>query len=92
MKQIYIANVSSSYRSDYTLAFQNRNDAVKSVCACHDCTAEEAKSYIKVLPFVADPPMKVDLAEVDSVIDIAIRATAQALQHFESETKVVPCD
>lgn len=82
MKQIYLANVSSGYRSEYTLAFQNRNDAVKTVCACHECDAEEAKRYIKALPYIADAPTKVEFSDLDNVLDMAFRAVEQAQGRF----------
>lgn len=85
MKQVYLANVSSRYSSDYTLVFQNRNDAVRTVCACHNCNAEEAASYIKALPYVADPPIKVDMTDVDQVIDIAFKAVEQARGLLDGE-------
>ena len=87
MKQIYLANVSSRYSSEYTLAFQNRNDAVRTVCACHECNAEEASKYIKALPYVADPPTKVEFSDLDNVLDIAFRAVEQAQERFTAKVE-----
>lgn len=73
MKQIYIV-MGRDYYKRPIMAYETRNDAVKSACAVHECDASEAADYIRAVPFMADMPKTVDLADVQTVIDLTIKA------------------
>lgn len=77
MKNVYIINT-GRYSNSYTIAFENRNDAVRAVCAVHGCNVEDAADYIKTLPYVCDKPQTVNLADVDTLIDTALKAAYMA--------------
>lgn len=47
------------------MAYETRNDAVRAVCAVHECDAAEAGDHIRSVPFMAD---------VQTVIDMTIKA------------------
>ena len=59
MKQIYIV-MGRDYYKRPIMAYETRNDAVKSACAVHECDASEAADYIR--------------ADVQTVIDLTIKA------------------
>ncbi len=73
MKQIYIVT-GRDYHSRPIMAYEARNDAVRAACAVHECDAAEASDHIRVVPFMADVPKIVDLADVQTVIDMTIKA------------------
>lgn len=73
MKQIYIVK-GSDYYGRPIMAYENRNDAVKAVCAIHECTASDASSHISAVPFMADAPKTVDVSDAQTVIDMTIKA------------------
>ena len=73
MKQIYIV-MSDGYHEKPIMAYETRNDAVKAACAIHECDASEASDHIKSVPFMADVPKTVDFADVQTVIDVTIKA------------------
>ena len=73
MKQIYIVT-GSDYHKRPIMAYETRNDAVRAACAVHECDASEASDYIRAVPFMADVPKTVDLADVQTVIDMTIKA------------------
>lgn len=73
MKQIYIVT-GSDYHKKPIMAYETRNDAVRAACAIHECDAAEAGDNIRAVPFMADVPKTVDLADVQTVIDMTIKA------------------
>lgn len=73
MKQIYIV-MSDGYYKKPIMAYETRNDAVRAACAVHECDAAEASDHIRAVPFMADAPKTVDLADVQTVIDMTIKA------------------
>lgn len=73
MKQIYIVT-GSDYHKRPIMAYETRNDAVRVACAVHECDASDAADYIRAVPFMADMPKTVDLADVQTVIDLTIKA------------------
>lgn len=73
MKQIYIVT-GSDYHKRPIMAYETRNDAVRAACAFHECDASEAADYIRSVPFMSDVPKTVDLADVQTVIGITIKA------------------
>lgn len=73
MKQIYIV-MSREYCSKPLMAYEARNDAVRAACAIHECAADEASNYIKSVPFMCDVPKTVDVTDVQTVIDMTLRA------------------
>ena len=73
MKQIYIVT-GSDYHKRPIMAYETRNDAVRAACAVNECDASEAADHIRSVPFMADVPKTVDLADVQTVIDITIKA------------------
>lgn len=78
MKQIYIVT-GSDYHKRPIMAYETRNDAVRAACAVNECAvnecdASEAADHIRSVPFMADVPKTVDLADVQTVIDITIKA------------------
>ncbi len=73
MKQIYIVT-GSDYHKRPIMAYETRNDAVRAACAVHECDASDAADYIRAVPFMADVPKTVDLADVQTVIDMTIKA------------------
>lgn len=73
MKQIYIVT-DGRYSPKPIMAYETRNDAVRTACAIHECAADEATEYIKAVPFMYDVPQKVDIADVQTVIDMTIKA------------------
>ena len=73
MKQIYIVT-GSDYHKRPIMAYETRNDAVRAACAVHECDASDAADYIRAVPFMADMPKTVDLADVQTVIDLTIKA------------------
>lgn len=73
MKQIYIVT-GSDYHKLPIMAYETRNDAVRVACAVHECDASDAADYIRAVPFMADMPKTVDLADVQTVIDLTIKA------------------
>lgn len=73
MKQIYIVT-NNDYHHRPLMAYESRNDAVRTACAIHECAADEAADYIKAVPFMHDVPPTVDLADVQTVIDMTIKA------------------
>lgn len=73
MKQIYLVGT-SKYNVKYVMAYENRNDAVRSACALNECDASEAADYIKALPFMYEQPRNVDITDVQTVIDMTIKA------------------
>lgn len=73
MKQIYIVTGRDYYKRPI-MAYETRNDAVRAACAIHECDASEASDHISAAPFIADVPKTVDLADVQTVIDITIKA------------------
>ena len=84
MKQIY-AIKAGRYGDSYRVAFENRNDAVKVVCAIHECSADEAAEYIKTMPYLCDKPQTVNLTDVDTLVETAIKATLMAFNKSEGE-------
>ena len=48
MKQIYIV-MGRDYYKRPIMAYETRNDAVKSACAVHECDASEAADYIRAV-------------------------------------------
>ena len=82
MKQIYVIKA-GRYSDSYRLAFENRNDAVKTVCAMHEVNVEEAAEYIKTMPYVCDKPQTVNLTDVDTLIDTALKAAYIAFNKSE---------
>lgn len=80
MKQIYIVT-DGRYNAKPLMAYQDRNDAVKSACAIHDCDAASASEYIKSVPFMYDQPQHVEMTDVQTVIDMTLKAvkTVEAL-------------
>jgi len=77
MKSIYSVK-SSKYSDNYQIAFGNRQDAVKCACAMHEVDAAGATAYIKELIYYERTPQKIDLCDVDRVVDLAISATLQS--------------
>lgn len=73
MKQIYIVAGSDYYKRPI-MAYETRNDAVKAVCAIHECDAADASDHIRAVPFMADAPKTVDVCDVQTVIDMTIKA------------------
>lgn len=73
MKKIYVV-MSDDYNRKPLMAYEERNDAVMAACAVYDCDATDAADFIKSLPFVADVPKTVDLVDVQTVIDMTIKA------------------
>lgn len=73
MKQIYIV-MSDGYHEKPIMAYETRNDAVRATCAVNKCDASEAADHIRSVPFMADVPKTVDLADVQTVIDMTIKA------------------
>lgn len=73
MKQIYIVT-GSDYHKRPIMAYETRNDAVRAACAVHECDSAEASDHIRAVPFMADVPKTVDLADVQTVIDMTIKA------------------
>lgn len=73
MRQICIV-MGRDYCKRPIMACETRNDAVRSACAVHECDAPEAADYIRAVPFMADMPKTVDLADVQTVIDPTIKA------------------
>lgn len=73
MKQIYIVT-GSDYNKSPIMAYETRNDAVMAACAIHEFDASEPSDHIRAVPFMADAPKTVDLADVQTVIDITIKA------------------
>ena len=73
MKQTYIVTGSDYYKRPI-MAYETRNDAVSAACAIHECDASEATNHIRAVPFMADVPKTVDLADVQTVIDMTIKA------------------
>ena len=73
MKQIYIVTGSDYYKRPI-MAHETRNDAVRVACAVHECDASEAADYIRSVPFMSDVPKTVDLSDVQTVIDMIIKA------------------
>lgn len=73
MKQIYIVT-GSDYHKRPIMAYETRNDAVRAACAVNECDASEANDHIRSVPFMADVPKTVDLADVQTVIDMTIKA------------------
>ena len=65
MKQIYIVTGSDYYKRPI-MAYETRNDAVRVACAVHECDASDAADYIRAVPFMADMPKTVDLADVQT--------------------------
>lgn len=68
------------------MAYESRNDAVRSACAIHECPADEAADHIKTIPFMHDVPKTVDLADVQTVIDITIKAVESVETRKGTET------
>lgn len=73
MKQIYIV-MSKGYLNKPLMAYDTRNDAVKAASAIHECGASDASDHIKSVPFMADVPKTVDVCDVQTVIDMTIKA------------------
>lgn len=73
MKQIYIVT-GNDYHKKPIMAYETRNDAVRAACAIYECDAAEASDNIRSVPFMADVPKTVDLADVQTVIDMTIKA------------------
>lgn len=73
MKNIYIV-VNNRYPEKPLMAYETRNDAVRAACAIHELPADEAAECIKTVPFMYDVPKTVDLADVQTVIDMTIKA------------------
>lgn len=73
MKQIYIVT-DGGYNARPLMAFQDRNDAVKSACAIRGCNAADANEYIKSVPFMFDQPQNVDVTDIQTVIDMTLKA------------------
>lgn len=84
MKQIYIVK-GSGYYGRPIMAYETRNDAVKAACAVHECDAAEASDHIRAVPFMADAPKAVDVCDVQTVIDIAIKAVESVEARKEAE-------
>lgn len=84
MKQIYIVT-GRDYYSRPIMAYETRNDAVKAACAVHECDASEASDHIKSVPFMADSPRTVDFADVQTVIDMTIKAMESVEARKEAE-------
>lgn len=85
MKQIYVV-LSHHYNPRPMVAYQNRNDAVTMACSIHECDASEASDHIKAVPIIYDKPQTVDLKDVDSLVDITLRAVEAATDRFGGVT------
>lgn len=72
MKQIYIVTGRDYYKRPI-MAYETRNDAVRAAFAVHECDDSEAADYILSVPFVPDVPKTVDIADVQTVIDLTIK-------------------
>ena len=68
MRMVHI--ITGRYSSGSILAFQNRNDAVKTVCALHGVDASEASAYIKPIPFMGDKERYLDPRDVDTITEL----------------------
>lgn len=73
MKQIYVV-MSNGYHEKPLMAYENRNDAVKSACAIHEVDAADAGRHIKAVPFMFDQPKHVDVTDVQMIIDMTLQA------------------
>ena len=73
MKQMYVV-MSDGYHKKPLMAYESRNDAVRTACSIHDCAADESADYIKAVPVMYDQPQKVELTDVQTVIDMTIKA------------------
>lgn len=73
MKQMYIV-MSNDYCKKPLMAYESRNDAVRTACSIHDCAADESADYIKAVPVMYDQPKKVDMTDVQTVIDMTLKA------------------
>lgn len=87
MKQIYIV-MDDRYNAKPIMAYQDRNDAVKSACAIHECDAASVSEYIKSVPFMYDMPQHVDVTDIQTVIDMTLKAvgTVYAINHGIGDT------
>ncbi len=79
MKQIYIVTGSDYYKRPI-MAYETRNDAVRAACAIHECDASESSDHIRAVLFMADVPKTVDLADVQTVIDMTIKTVDEWLE------------
>lgn len=79
MRQVYVV-MGIGYNSKPIMAYENRDDAVRAACAVHDCDAASAADEIKTVPLVCDPPQKVDLADIQTVVDMTIKAVESAMR------------
>lgn len=84
MKQIYVVQT-GSYNLKPVMAYENRNDAVKACCALNDCDATGASTYIKALPFMYDQPNTVDITDIQTVIDMTLKAV-ESVNNFQTKS------
>lgn len=87
MKNIHIV-MSEDYRQKPLMAFVSMNDAKRTACAIHQCDAAKSSEHIKSVPIMQDVPEKVDITDVQTLIDMTIKAceTADARLAARSES------
>lgn len=77
MKQVYVV-MDDGYKNKPLMAYEARNDAVRTACAIHECAADEASDYIKAIPIMYDQPQTIALTDVQTIVDVTLKAVESA--------------
>ena len=82
MKNIFYITT-GDYKEKPIMAFDNYNDALHCAAAYKDYADDDAKKLVHKLPMCGSQPRTIDMADLDSVIDMTIKACASANQAKE---------
>lgn len=87
MKHVYGVK-GNSYKEAIYLVVDNYNDALKIAAATkEEWDDEKAKSLVVKLPYLATVPDKVNLCDVDHIIQMAMDSAFKAMEMATGEEK-----
>lgn len=70
----------STYDKKPFIVVDSRNDALKLASAMKDYDDEKAEQLVVTIPYLKAKPTKVELDDLDRVVDMAIDATVKATE------------
>lgn len=82
MKNVYGIK-RDDYHGDIYMVCDNYNDALKIAAANKEYDDDKAKDYVVKLPYLASAPEKVELQDVDTLVNLAINTAFKAVERAE---------
>ena len=86
MKNIF-GIMRSTYDKTPYIMVDNYNDALKIAAGGKEFSDDDAKQLIVKYPFLQEYPQSVDLADVSTLVETAIKATIAAIEMVAKETE-----